>query len=201
MEDRNEQENRGREAGNSRSAGEAVNSRNAGEAATRRTDPAQRVAFGAVFAVLALLFSYLETLFPIPLPVPGIKLGLANLVVLLVLYRFGWKDALAVNVVRILLSGLLFGTLFSALYSLCGGLLSFLVMALLKKSGRFSMIGTSIGGGAAHNLGQIAVAAAVVQSGGLFSFLPVLLISGAVTGILTGIAAYLLDRHLPRLSS
>ena len=201
MEDRKEQENRRREAGNSRSAGEAANPRNAGEAATRRTDPAQRVAFGAVFAVLALLFSYLETLFPIPLPVPGIKLGLANLVVLLVLYRFGWKDALAVNVARILLSGLLFGTLFSALYSLCGGLLSFLVMALLKKSGRFSMIGTSIGGGAAHNLGQIAVAAAVVQSGGLFSFLPVLLISGAVTGILTGIAAYLLDRHLPRLSS
>ena len=163
----------------------------------RSADPARRVAFGALFAVLALMFSYLEMLFPIPLPVPGIKLGLANLVVLLALYRFGWKDALAVDLVRILLAALLFGSLFSALYSLCGGLLSFSVMALLKKSGRFSMIGVSLAGGAAHNAGQLAVAALIVQNAGLLSYLSVLLISGAVTGILIGIAGYLLDRHLP----
>ena len=140
-----------------------------------------------MLVALAMIFSYVEALIPISFGVPGIKLGLANLVVLSGLYRMKPTEVLSVSVARILLIGFLFGNGMSIIYSLSGGLLSFLVMFLLRKAGGFSVVGVSIAGGASHNIGQILVAAAVLKSSGVFYYLPVLIIAGIVTGALMGI--------------
>lgn len=142
-----------------------------------------------VFTALALIFSYVEAMIPINFGIPGVKLGLANLIVVIVLYKGDWKDALFIAVARIVLSGFIFGNLFSILYSLAGGLLSLLVMVLLKKTNAFSIAGVSIGGGAAHNVGQLLVAMFVVQTYQVGYYLPVLLIAGVLTGAMIGIVA------------
>ena len=147
----------------------------------------RKVAIFGVFTALALIFSYVELLIPINFGIPGAKLGLANLMTVLVLYKMGIKEALSVT--RIILSGFMFGNLFGILYSLSGGLLSFLVMVLLKKSDRFSVAGVSIGGGTAHNIGQLLVAMVVVQTYQVGYYLPVLLVAGEVTGLLIGLVA------------
>lgn len=149
----------------------------------------RKVAIFGVFTALALIFSYVELLIPINFGIPGAKLGLANLMTVLVLYKMGIKEALALSVTRIILSGFMFGNLFGILYSLSGGLLSFLVMVLLKKSDRFSVAGVSIGGGTAHNIGQLLVATVVVQTYQVGYYLPVLLVAGEVTGLLIGLVA------------
>ena len=149
----------------------------------------RKVAIFGVFTALALIFSYVELLIPINFGIPGAKLGLANLMTVLVLYKMGIKEALALSVTRIILSGFMFGNLFGILYSLSGGLLSFLVMVLLKKSDRFSVAGVSIGGGTAHNIGQLLVAMVVVQTYQVVYYLPVLLVAGEVTGLLIGLVA------------
>ena len=146
----------------------------------------RKVAIFGVFTALALIFSYVELLIPINFGIPGAKLGLANLMTVLVLYKMGIKEALTLSVTRIILSGFMFGNLFGILYSLSGGLLSFLVMVLLKKSDRFSVAGVSIGGGTAHNIGQLLVAMVVVQTYQAGYYLPVLLVAGEVTGLLIG---------------
>ena len=104
-----------------------------------------KTAFLGVMTALALIFSYVESLVPIPIPVPGIKLGLANLMVVVLLFTVGTKEAFWMNLARILLSGFLFGNFSSILYSIAGALVSFGVMLLLKRTGRFSIIGVSIG--------------------------------------------------------
>ena len=149
----------------------------------------RKVAIFGVFTALALIFSYVELLIPINFGIPGAKLGLANLMTVLVLYKMGIKEALALSVTRIILSGFMFGNLFGILYSLSGGLLSFLVMVLLKKSDRFSVAGVSIGGGTAHNIGELLVAMVVVQTYQGGNFLRVLLVAGEVTGLLIGLVA------------
>ena len=149
----------------------------------------RKVAIFGVFTALALIFSYVELLIPINFGIPGAKLGLANLMTVLVLYKMGIKEALALSVTRIILSGFMFGNLFGILYSLSGGLLSFLVMVLLKKSDRFSVAGVSIGGGTAHNIGQLLVAMVVVQTYQVGYYPPVLLVAGEVTGLLIGLVA------------
>lgn len=149
----------------------------------------RKVAIFGVFTALALIFSYVELLIPINFGIPGAKLGLANLMTVLVLYKMGIKEALALSVTRIILSGFMFGNLFGILYSLSGGLLSFLVMVLLKKSDRFSVAGVSIGGGTAHNIGQLLVAMVDVQTYQVGYYLPVLLVAGEVTGLLIGLVA------------
>ena len=143
----------------------------------------RKVAIFGVFTALALIFSYVELLIPINFGIPGAKLGLANLMIVLVLYKMGIKEALTLSVTRIILSGFMFGNLFGILYSLSGGLLSFLVMVLLKKSDRFSVAGVSIGGGTAHNIGQLLVAMVVVQTYQVGYYLPVLLVTGLLIGL------------------
>ena len=105
-----------------------------------------RVAYFGVFTALALIFSYIETLIPISFGIPGVKLGLANLIIVIALYKIPLREVYVLSVVRVLLSGVLFGNYFSIAYSLAGGLLSLTVMALLKKAGGFSVIGISIAG-------------------------------------------------------
>ena len=115
------------------------------------------------------------------------KLGLANLLVVILLYKGCPRDALLLSVIRILLSGLIFGNMFSIFYSLGGGLLSLAVMVFLKKTGQFTVAGIGIGGGASHNVGQLLVAMFVVQTYQVGYYLPVLLIAGVITGAVIGI--------------
>ena len=146
-----------------------------------------KVAVFGVFTSLALILSYVELLIPINFGIPGMKLGLANLLVVILLYKCGPRDALFLSVIRILLSGLIFGNMFSIFYSLGGGLLSLAVMVFLKKTGQFTVAGISIGGGASHNVGQLLVAMFVVQTYQVGYYLPVLLIAGVITGAVIGI--------------
>ncbi len=148
-----------------------------------------RAAYFGVFTALALILSYIESLIPIHFGIPGAKLGLANLIIVIVLYRTGWRDALLLSVVRIVLSGFIFGNLFAVVYSLAGGILSLAVMALLKKSGVFSVVGVSLAGGVCHNLGQLTVAMIVVETYQVGYYFPMLLIAGMATGTVIGIAA------------
>ncbi len=136
---------------------------------------------------LSLILSYIESLLPLTVGIPGMKLGLPNLVVVLLLYSCGWRDALAVNLLRILLSGFLFGNLSAILYALSGAVCSFAAMLLLQKTGRFSMTGISIAGGVFHNIGQIITAMLVVENLSPVFYLPFLLTAGALTGFLIGL--------------
>lgn len=148
-----------------------------------------KVAYFGVFTALALIFSYVETLIPVNFGIQGVKLGLANLVIVIALYKMKLSDAFLLSVVRVVLSGFIFGNYFSILYSLSGGVLSLAVMALLKRAGGFSVIGISIAGGIAHNIGQLTVAMLVVETFRVAYYLPVLLLAGMLAGSVIGIAA------------
>lgn len=149
----------------------------------------KKVAYYGLLCALALIMSYLEMLIPLHIAVPGIKLGLANVVVLITLYSMGPKDAFYISFVRILLTGLLFAGFAGFLYSVAGASLSFLAMLLFKKWERLSIVGVSVVGGVFHNVGQITVAALVVDNAKLYYYLPPLIFAGVGTGILTGILA------------
>lgn len=149
----------------------------------------RKIAYLGVFLALALILSYVESLIPFYFGIPGVKLGLTNLIVVFMLYCTGTKEAFGVSVARILLAGFLFGNLFSILYSLAGGVLSFIVMCLLKKTGRFHVISVSVTGGISHNIGQLIAAAFVVETYDIFYYMPFLLIAGVATGFVIGMLA------------
>lgn len=159
---------------------------------------ARDVACYGLLIALAFVLSYIENLLPLSLGVPGVKLGLANLVSITAMYLIGLRGAAFVSLVRILLTGLTFGNPSLMLYSLAGGALSLGVMALLKRTGLFSMTGVSIGGGAAHNIGQLLVAAWIGRTWGVFSYLPVLLAAGTAAGAAIGLAGAMLVRRLKK---
>ena len=138
-------------------------------------------------AALALVLGYVESLSPTG--IPGVKLGLGNLVVLAAMYAISVRGAAAVAAVKIVLGGLLFGSFAGLLYSLAGGAASFLVMLLLKKSERFGLVGVSAAGGVVHNIAQLAVACAVLGGIKLAYMLPLLLVSGVTAGLIVGAAA------------
>ena len=148
-----------------------------------------KVAYFGVFTALALIFSYVETLIPFQIGIPGVKLGLANLIIVIALYKMNLKETYLLSVTRIILSGVIFGNLFSIIYSLSGGLLSLSVMAFLKKQGGFSVMGISIAGGVMHNVGQLLVAMVIVETFSIIYYIPVLLIAGVITGLVIGVAA------------
>ena len=149
----------------------------------------KKVAMAGMFTALAMIFSYVEVLIPINLGIPGMKLGLANLVVVVTLYTMGVPMAFVVSMIRIMLVSMTFGSFSAMLYSMAGGILSFCGMALLKKVPNFSVIGVSLLGGVLHNTGQLLVAMAVVENINLIAYLPPLMIAGMVTGILIGIVS------------
>ena len=152
----------------------------------KREQKVKKVANYGVLVTMALVASYVETLIPISLGVPGAKIGLANLITIVALFLMGWKDAFAISIIRIVLAGFLFGNLFAIFYSLAGALLSLLIMMLLKKL-EFGTVAVSCAGGVAHNIGQISFAALLVENSRLFYYLPILLIAGVLAGIVIGI--------------
>ncbi len=145
------------------------------------------VAYFGMFLALALILSYVESLVPISLGIPGVKLGLANLITVIVLYRIGAREAFLLSLLRVTIAGFLFGNLFAILYSMAGACASLAVMVLLKRIGTFSIIGVSIAGGVFHNIGQLVVAMLVLQSVSLVYYFAVLMIAGLVTGFLIGV--------------
>lgn len=162
----------------------------------------QYVAKYGMLIALAFVFSYVEAMIPLPVPVPGMKLGLANLVTIVALYTVGLKGTIAVSLVRIVLVGFTFGNLFSMAYSLAGGILSLLIMIGARKSNWFGMAGVSILGGVFHNVGQLGVAALVTKTTGVFIYLPVLLVAGVIAGAAIGWLAGLVIRRIePRFRS
>ena len=161
------------------------------------TTDTKKLTMTALLAALALIFSYIEVLIPFSPAIPGIKLGIANLVVIVALYHVGLKYAITINVVRIFIAGLLFSGVFGIIYSLAGAILSMTVMVLLKKTGLFSVAGVSMAGGVAHNLGQILAAAFLVSNLSIFIYFPVLIFSGLISGALIGIVAYIILKRLP----
>ena len=146
----------------------------------------RKIAYLGVFLALALILSYVESLIPFYFGIPGVKLGLTNLIVVVMLYCTGTKEAFGVSVARILLAGFLFGNLFSILYSLAGGVLSFIVMCLLKKTGRFHVISVSVTGGISHNIGQLIIAMLIVNNASVFVYTPALLVAGVAAGVVIG---------------
>lgn len=151
----------------------------------------KKIALCGLLTSLAILMGYVEMLIPMPLIVPGIKLGLANVIVVITMYSLGPKTAFFISLVRVLLCGLLFAGFAGLLYSLAGAVLSFAVMALLYKTGKMSITGVSVAGGVFHNVGQIIVAALVVENIKMAYYLPFLLVSGVVTGFLIGVVSRL----------
>lgn len=152
----------------------------------------------AVLAALALALSYLESFFPplLLLPLPGVKLGLANIVTVYALYALGASSALAILVVRCLLGSLFAGNASALLFSLLGGLAAMLVMIALHALPRLSVYGVSVGGAAAHNCGQVAAAMLTLGSAAPLAYLPFLLLVSVFTGALTGFVAALLFRAM-----
>lgn len=159
-------------------------------------DKTKRIAVSAVLASLCLIFSYIEAIIPFSIGIPGVKLGIANLVVVIALYALGGSYAFSINVIRILIAGLLFNGTFGALYSLAGACVSLLTMIILKKTNIFSIVGVSMAGGVAHNVGQMLIAAAIISNIRIFIYFPVLLFSGMITGIIIGFISYLVLKKL-----
>lgn len=149
----------------------------------------KKTAYFGMYTALALIFGYIESLVPISFGIPGAKLGLSNLVTVFVLYHMGKKEAFLVSITRICLSGLIFGNLFGILYSLSGGIVSYVAMLIFKHFRSFSIIGVSIAGGVFHNLGQLVVAALILESVQIARYLPVLMLAGLATGWLIGFLA------------
>ena len=164
-----------------------------------RDKKTKKIAYLGMFITLALIASYVESLVPFYFGAPGIKLGLANLITVVLLYRSGWKDAAIVSVLRIVLSGILFGNMFSIIYSFCGAFLSLSVMCLLKRLEGFSVLGISMAGGVLHNLGQLLAAIYLMENGNIMYYFPVLMVAGLLTGTLIGIGSREVLKRMPQL--
>ncbi len=147
----------------------------------------RKTAYLGLFAAVAIIFGYIESLIPVFAGIPGVKMGLANLAVLFILDRYSWQEAALISVVRILVIGFMFGNLFSIVYSLAGAALSLTVMNFLKKHSEFSLIGISVAGGVTHNIGQLIVAMIVVSNTSLMVYAPALLVAGVLAGVAIGV--------------
>lgn len=161
--------------------------------------PSGKVAYIALMTALAAVAGYLEMLFPIDFfGIPGVKLGLANTVSLIAMYMFGTGFAFLIMIARVILTGFMFGNMYAIIYALTGGVFSLTVMHLLKRTGAFKMTGVSAGGGAAHNLGQLAIAFITLGGLNLVYYIPLLLISGTVFGCLMGILSEMIYERIDK---
>ena len=158
---------------------------------------AKKVSLYGILVSLAFIASYIEVLIPFNFHIPGMKLGLANIAVLIALYTGGTKAGITVSIIRIILVGLTFGNPYSAIYGLSGGVLSLVVMIVLKKTDFFGMTGVSMAGGVAHNIGQLLCAMILLKLPAVFTYLSYLILVGTVTGALIGIIDEEVLKRLP----
>ena len=149
----------------------------------------KKVAMLGLTVALAMIMSYIEALVPLSFAVPGIKMGLANIVIIFVLYKIGTKEAILVSLIRVILVSLLFSNVMAMAYSIAGAVLSLSVMWILKKTDKFSFVGVSIAGGIMHNVGQIIMAVILLGTEQIALYLPVLIITGTLTGVVIGIVS------------
>ena len=161
-----------------------------------RRSSVRRLTLSALLVTVMLMLGYVESL--IPTGVPGIKLGLSNSVLLLAICWLGIPNAVLLMLVKVLLSGFLFSGVSAILYALAGGTLSMLTMILLYKLGRFHLVPVAMGGAVMHNVGQVALAMLMLETGGLVYYMAVLMLVGLVTGFVTGTAAKLLVERIPK---
>ena len=159
----------------------------------------KRIARYALLVALAMVLSWLESLIPLSVAIPGVKLGLTNLVVLFALYRMRTADAITISLVRVVLVSITFGNAYAFAYSFAGAVLSFLIMWTMKKSEKFSSVGVSVAGGVGHNLGQIIVAALVLENSGIFLYLPALMLSGTAAGVCIGVVGGIIVQRLKKI--
>lgn len=152
-----------------------------------------------LFTTLALILSYVDSLLPVLPAIPGVKLGLANLIFLIVMTNYGIRDAVLVNIVRIVLTGLLFGNVFSIAYSLAGAIIAMLIMYVFYRRAFCGIMGISILGGIFHNIGQMFVAFLIVKSAGVWYYLPYLFLAGCLCGAVMGVIANILSSRLKPL--
>lgn len=158
-----------------------------------------KTAYLGLLLAFALILSYIEVLIPFSFGIPGIKLGLANFAVILALYLIGYREAFALTIAKALLCSLLFGNMSMMLYSLFGAVFSVIIMILMVKSNRFHVPVVSAAGGVMHNIGQLVVAYFVVETYGIFYYVPVLILAGLITGCLIGITASLVLPYIQRV--
>ena len=158
----------------------------------------RKIARMGLLTALALILSYVESLIPAFVAVPGVKMGLANIVVVFALYTLGPGEAAIVSIIRVLLSSLLFGSVLSLSYSAAGAIISLLSMIIMMKTKIFGVTSVSVTGGVFHNLGQILVACLVLETDVLLYYLPVLILSGTITGAVIGIASSIVIKRLQK---
>lgn len=159
----------------------------------------KKIAYIGLMIALAFVFSYIEFLLPIHIGISGVKLGLANLAIIVCLYTLGDKEAFLLSVIRIVLVGFTFANMSMMMYSLAGGILSFVIMWLAKKTNKLSMTGVSVLGGVFHNVGQILLAMWVLETESLLYYLPVLMVSGIVAGVVIGLLGALIAKRIKKL--
>ena len=150
----------------------------------------------AMTTAVAMILSFVESQIPAFVAVPGVKIGLANIAVVFALYRLGWKEAVAISLIRVVLVSMLFGSIASLFYSIAGAVLSLTGMGLLKKTGKFTEIMISVTGGILHNIGQIGMACLILETAALRYYLPFQLISGIIAGIVVGILSAVLVQRI-----
>ena len=158
----------------------------------------KKVAFLGLSIALAMVLSFVESQIPAFVAIPGIKVGLPNLVMVFLLYKVGWKETVIVSIIRVVLVSMLFGNVQTMAFSIAGAVLSLAGMILLKKLKFFSCIAVSVVGGVLHNIGQIAMACLITQTVGVVTYLPVLLVSGTIAGVVIGLIGAMLVKKLDR---
>ena len=159
----------------------------------------KKVAFLGMCVALSMILSFVESQIPPLAAVPGVKMGLPNIVMVFMLYKVGAKETAIVSILRVILVGILFGTPLSMIYSLAGATLSLIGMILLKKTNLFAHVTVSVAGGILHNIGQIASACIVMDTAQIAYYLPVLFISGTIAGILSGLTAAMILKRLDKM--
>ena len=158
----------------------------------------RKVAFLGLFIALAFVMSYIEFLLPINIGIPGAKIGLANLVIVVALFCIGKKDAFILSAIRVLLVGLTFGNMAMTIYSFAGAALSYVAMLIAQRTKKLSVTGVSVTGGIFHNVGQIIVAMLIMETGGLVFYLPFLLIIGTVSGVVIGVISSMIIERIQK---
>lgn len=158
----------------------------------------KKITLFSLFGAIAIIFGYIEMLFPVPLPIPGIKLGLGNIAVLVTLYIFNNKTAWFIMLIKVFVTSILFSTPLTLIYSLAGGILSLIIITIMKKF-NFNIITVSIGGGIFHNVGQLFTAGVILKNINILYYLPILIIAGSIMAVTVGVVSKIIIERLKKI--